>query len=64
MGDAVMTPWAKVEWNINKTFWTFEDKFHIFLQLPQGAWGGEHREIERRAETLCSMRYALCHRLF
>jgi len=59
-----MASGAKMEWNINETFWTFEDKFHILLQLPQRAWGREHREIEKRAETLCPMRYALCYRLF
>jgi hypothetical protein len=30
MSNAMMASWAKVEWNIIQTFWTFENKFHIF----------------------------------
>jgi hypothetical protein len=30
MGDTVVTSWAEMKWDINETFWTFEDKFHVF----------------------------------
>jgi hypothetical protein len=28
MGNTVVASRAEMEWNINETFWTFEDKFH------------------------------------
>jgi hypothetical protein len=30
VGDAMVTSRAEMEWNINETFWAFEDKFHIY----------------------------------
>jgi hypothetical protein len=29
MGDSVMTPWAEVKRDIDQTFGTFKNKFHL-----------------------------------
>jgi hypothetical protein len=29
VGNPVMTSGTEMEWDVNETFWTFKDKFHI-----------------------------------
>jgi hypothetical protein len=33
MGNTVVASRAEMEWNINETFWTFEDKFHFLTPM-------------------------------